>query len=129
MLVARAPLRDLGRMLRSGQLTSLDLTEHVLAGLDNEGRALNAVVTLMPERAIEAARVADDEISRGVDRGPLHGIPYGAKDLLATAGSNGNFRLWDAATGEEVRSLGPLAPAGVLTDLESVAFSRDTPRL
>ncbi len=94
MLVARAPLRDLGRMLRSGQLTSLDLTEHVLARLDGEGRALNAVVTLLPERAIEAARVADDEISRGVDRGPLHGIPYGAKDLLAVAGAP---TTWGAA--------------------------------
>jgi RNA polymerase sigma factor (sigma-70 family) len=46
-------------------------------------------------------------------------------DLLATAGSNGTFRLWDAATGAEVRRLGPLAPAGVRTSLESVAFSPD----
>ncbi|TXG82533.1 MAG: amidase [Thermomicrobiales bacterium] len=61
-----------------------ELAVYYLERLDTVGRGLNAVATLTPERAIAAARKAEDELTAGVDRGPLHGIPYGAKDLLAT---------------------------------------------
>ncbi|MER3487024.1 MAG: amidase, partial [Chloroflexota bacterium] len=50
------------------------------------GRRLNAVVTITREPALREARLAEAELASGLDRGPLHGIPYGAKDLLATAG-------------------------------------------
>lgn len=75
-----------GRRLRAGTVTALELTEFFLARLKSIGSAHNAVVTLTEERAREEARLADDELRQGIDRGPLHGIPYGAKDLLATRG-------------------------------------------
>jgi len=79
-------LAELGRALRSGATTSVDLTEAAVTRLDGVGRSLNAVVTLTRERALAEARRADDELAAGIDRGPIHGIPYGAKDLLAAEG-------------------------------------------
>lgn len=79
-------IRDLGRLIRSGETTPTRLAEYFLDRLDQAGRALNAVVTLTRERALREARLAEEELRAGHDRGPLHGIPYGAKDLLATAG-------------------------------------------
>jgi aspartyl-tRNA(Asn)/glutamyl-tRNA(Gln) amidotransferase subunit A len=76
---------ELGARLRDGSITSRQLTEHALARLDQHGPALNAVVTVTRERALREADQADRELAAGTDRGPLHGIPYGAKDLLATA--------------------------------------------
>ncbi len=80
-----ASVRELGRMLRAGETTPTALTEHFLGRLEGVGRRLNAVVTLTRERALDEARAAEHELAAGHDRGPLHGIPYGAKDLLATA--------------------------------------------
>src|SRR5829696_4225848 len=73
-------------MLRSGQTSPVELAEYVLDRLDRVARPLNAVVTLTADLALAQARQAEDELAAGIDRGPLHGIPYGAKDLLATAG-------------------------------------------
>jgi aspartyl-tRNA(Asn)/glutamyl-tRNA(Gln) amidotransferase subunit A len=81
-----ATIRELARMIRAGETSPTALTEHVLERLETVGRQLNAVVTLTPERARREARLAEEELAAGIDRGPLHGIPYGAKDLLATAG-------------------------------------------
>jgi aspartyl-tRNA(Asn)/glutamyl-tRNA(Gln) amidotransferase subunit A len=80
-----ASIRDLGRLLRAGETTPTALAEHFLARLDTVGRRLNAVVTLTRERALDEAHTAERELAAGHDRGPLHGIPYGAKDLCATA--------------------------------------------
>jgi Asp-tRNA(Asn)/Glu-tRNA(Gln) amidotransferase A subunit family amidase len=77
---------QLGALLRAGEVTSVELAEFFLGRLDTHGRRLEAVVTLTRERALEAAARADEELATGVDRGPLHGIPYGAKDLFAVAG-------------------------------------------
>lgn len=84
-LLAAAPIRTLGAMLRRGEITPTALATHALDLLDTRGRDLNAVVTLTAERAMREAARAGAELSAGHDRGPLHGIPYGAKDLLATA--------------------------------------------
>jgi len=81
-----ATVVELGRMLRDGRATPTRLAEHFLERLERVGRPLNAVVNLTPELAREQARQAEAEFAAGVDRGPLHGVPYGAKDLLATAG-------------------------------------------
>jgi aspartyl-tRNA(Asn)/glutamyl-tRNA(Gln) amidotransferase subunit A len=78
---------DLGKQLRAGAFTSVDLTEFFLARLKKFGPQFNAVVRLTPERALQEARRADEELAAGKDRGPLHGIPYGVKDLLATKGT------------------------------------------
>lgn len=79
-------IRELGRMLRAGETTPTALAEYFLHRLDTVGRRFNAVVTLTRERAMDEARTAERELKAGHDRGPLHGIPWGAKDLLATAG-------------------------------------------
>jgi aspartyl-tRNA(Asn)/glutamyl-tRNA(Gln) amidotransferase subunit A len=79
-------IRELGRMLRAGETTPTELADSFLTRLETVGRRLNAVVTLTRERAMDEARTAERELKAGHDRGPLHGIPYGAKDLLATAG-------------------------------------------
>lgn len=79
-----APLRDLAARVRARKVSAVALAEESLQRLAEHGAKLNAVVTLAGDAALAAAREADAEIRRGKYRGPLHGIPYGAKDLLAT---------------------------------------------
>lgn len=79
-----ASVTALGQRLRNGESTAVELTEMALDRLEAIGRRLNAVVTATPDIALAQAERADRELASGVDRGPLHGIPYGAKDLLAT---------------------------------------------
>lgn len=73
-------------LLRSRRLTSVELTTIYLDRIRKYDSVLLAVVTLTEERALRQARQADEEISAGQWRGPLHGIPYGAKDLLSVRG-------------------------------------------
>lgn len=84
--IAFAPVTALSRWIASGQLTSERLTEIYLARLEEYGPRLECVVTLTADLAREQARRADREIAAGKRRGPLHGIPYGAKDLFDTKG-------------------------------------------
>lgn len=79
-----APLSHLGELLRTRQITSSDLTEAYLQRLGTTGPKLGAVITVTGQRARQEAARADREIKAGKYRGPLHGIPYGVKDLLAT---------------------------------------------
>src|SRR5215831_16078203 len=81
-----APIRDLAERLRTRRLSPVALTEAYLDRLQKIGPRLNGVVTLMRDSALREARTADEEIRSGKYRGLLHGIPYGAKDLLATRG-------------------------------------------
>lgn len=83
---AFATIPMLGRALRQQECTAVELAEFFLARLEEIGPRLNALVTLTRKRAMQEAAAADRELAAGQDRGPLHGIPYGAKDLLATAG-------------------------------------------
>ncbi|MFM9108589.1 MAG: amidase [Chloroflexota bacterium] len=82
----QAGIGELGRLLRARQVTARELAAIALDRLGSTGRDLNAVVALTPELAFAEADRADRELAAGIDRGPLHGIPYGAKDLLAVAG-------------------------------------------
>ncbi|MBN8246568.1 MAG: amidase [Verrucomicrobia bacterium] len=84
-VLAFASVAELAALIRARKITSLELTELSLARLKRHGPTLHCVVTLTEERGRAAARRADAEIGSGRWRGPLHGIPYGAKDLLATA--------------------------------------------
>ncbi len=84
--VAFWPVTMLAELLRTRQVSSEELTRMYLDRLERHGPTLEAVITLMPERALRRARRADREIAHGRYRGPLHGIPWGAKDLLATEG-------------------------------------------
>jgi aspartyl-tRNA(Asn)/glutamyl-tRNA(Gln) amidotransferase subunit A len=78
---------ELSSRIRSGALSPVDLTEAYLRRSETLGAQLNAYVTIMRERALSEARAAELEIGRGKWRGVLHGIPYAAKDLLATVGA------------------------------------------
>ncbi len=112
-----ATIRELGKMLRSGETTPTQLTEHFLARLESQGRELNAVVTITAERAMREAQLAEDELAAGYDRGPLHGIPYGGKDLLATAGiptSWGAEPLRDQVFDEDATAVKRLRDAGAV---------------
>ncbi len=84
--IAFAPIAHLGAWLRRGELTSETLTRICLDRIDRIAPKLECVVTVTRRRALEQARRADRELRAGRDRGPLHGIPYGAKDLFDTAG-------------------------------------------
>lgn len=81
-----APVSELAELLRTQKLSSEALTGACLDRLDKVGPKLGAVVTVTRDLALEQARAADREIKAGRYRGPLHGVPYGAKDLLATKG-------------------------------------------
>ncbi len=84
--VAFWPVTRLAELVRTRQVSSLELTRMYLDRLKRHGPTLNCVVTLTEERALDLARRADAEIEAGRYRGPLHGIPWGAKDLLAVRG-------------------------------------------
>ncbi len=79
-------VRDLAELIRSGQITSTDLTLLYLERLKKYSPQLECVISLTEELALQQAKQADEEIAAGKYRGPLHGIPYGAKDLLAVKG-------------------------------------------
>jgi aspartyl-tRNA(Asn)/glutamyl-tRNA(Gln) amidotransferase subunit A len=80
------PVTELAPRIRTRRLSPVELTEAYLARIRKYNVALNAFATVTPELALREARAAEAEINAGRYRGPLHGIPYGAKDLLATAG-------------------------------------------
>ncbi|WP_044182519.1 amidase [Hyalangium minutum] len=83
--IAFAPVTALSRWLESRALSSERLTRIYLERLQRFDPKLKCVITLTPELALEQARRADKEIAAGKYRGPLHGIPWGAKDLVDTA--------------------------------------------
>ena len=84
--VAFWPVTRLAALIESKQVSSVELTEMYLGRLERWNPTLNCVVNLTPERARESARRADAELAAGRNRGPLHGIPWGAKDIIAVAG-------------------------------------------
>ena len=94
------PVRELGELVRSRKVRAVELAELYLDRLERIGPRYNAVVTVMRDHALGQARRADAEIASGRWRGPLHGVPYGAKDLLATAGAP---TTWGAAPYREQR--------------------------
>src|SRR5271167_4210661 len=77
---------ELAKRIESRQLSPVELTESYLDRSQKLGPKLNAYARLTPEIALEQAEAAEKEIHRGHYRGPLHGIPYAAKDLLAVKG-------------------------------------------
>src|SRR5262245_27986382 len=80
------PLKDIKKKLKDRAVSPVELTELALSRLETTGKSLNAVATLTRDRALVEARQAEKEIHDGRDRGPLHGIPYAAKDMYDTAG-------------------------------------------
>ncbi len=113
--LAFAPVWQLSELLRTGGVTSVELTEMYLQRLERHDPELFCVVTLLRESALAQAKQADAEIAAGQWRGPLHGLPWGAKDLLYTKGIRTTFGAEpyrdfvptiDAAVVERLRAAG-----------------------
>lgn len=80
------PVAELAQRIKSGKLSPVELTQSYLERSRTIGPRLNAYVTLTEKLALDQAHAAEKEIAAGKYRGPLHGIPYAAKDLLAVKG-------------------------------------------
>ena len=118
--LAFLPVSALAPMIQRRQVSSTDLTKMYLDRLRKHGPRLNCVVTLTEALALEQAAAADREIRAGKYRGPLHGIPWGAKDLFATKGipttfGAGPYRTqvidYDATIVERLREAGAVLVA------------------
>jgi Asp-tRNA(Asn)/Glu-tRNA(Gln) amidotransferase A subunit family amidase len=118
------PLTHLAQLLRSRQVTSVELTRMYLERLARYGAQLNCVVTVTEKRALEEAAAADREIASGKYRGILHGIPYGAKDIIAAVGYPTRWGAphldaqifdYDAAVIERLRAAGAVLIAKLVT--------------
>ncbi len=81
------PVYKLATLIKNKKITSVELTKLYLTRLKKFGDTLQCVITLMEEAALQQAKKADQEIATGKYRGPLHGIPYGIKDLLSVEGT------------------------------------------
>jgi Asp-tRNA(Asn)/Glu-tRNA(Gln) amidotransferase A subunit family amidase len=81
------PVYKLAVLIRTKKITSTELTRLYLDRLKKYGDTLQCVVSLLEDRALAQAKKADEEIAKGKYRGPLHGIPYGIKDLLSVEGT------------------------------------------
>ena len=79
-------ISELAPKIQSGELSPVDLTREALASIEKRQPALNAFISITEEHALRQARHAETEIAAGQYRGPLHGIPYAAKDLFYTKG-------------------------------------------
>lgn len=80
------PATHLGQLIRTKKITSTDLTKMYLGRLKKYSPTLNCTITLTEDLALEQAKAADADLRRGKYRGPLHGLPYGAKDLFSVEG-------------------------------------------
>ena len=81
------PIHKLAVLIKNKKLSSVELTQLYISRIKKYGDTLQCIITVLQERALHQAKQADDEIARGKYRGPLHGIPYGIKDLLAVEGT------------------------------------------
>ena len=96
--LAFLPVTELSDLVRSKRVSATELTRMYLARLKTYDPVLRCVISLTEDRALKQASAADAEIRRGYYRGPLHGIPWGAKDLLAVRGYK---TTWGAAPFKE----------------------------
>ena len=122
--VAFWPVRHLAELVRTKQVTSLELTEMYLARLHRYNPLLNNVVTFLDDYGRAEAKRADSEIAAGRYKGPLHGIPWGAKDIISVKGhpttwGSAPFKDqvldYDASVVEMLRDAGAVLIAKVTT--------------
>jgi len=122
--VAFWPVRHLAELVRTRQVTSLELTEMYLSRLHRYNALLNNVVTFMDDYGRAEAKRADAEIAAGKYRGPLHGIPWGAKDIISVKGYKTTWGSapfkdqildYDASVVEQLREAGAVLIAKVTT--------------
>src|SRR4029453_14857060 len=100
------PVRHLAELLRTRQVTSVELTGMYLARLHRYNDKLNNVVTFLDDVAMAEAKRADTEIAAGRYKGPLHGIPWGAKDIISVKGFK---TTWGSPLSGTSRSTAPPA--------------------
>ena len=95
-------ISDTAGWLRARRISSVELTQALLERAQATQESVGAFMTFTEASALAAARQADDELARGHDRGPLHGVPLGIKDILATADAptTANSRALDPAWGQ-----------------------------
>ena len=86
--IAFYSIQQLGSLLRNKSMTSVELTTFFIERIKKYADTLQCVVSLTESIALEQAAKADEELKKGIDRGPLHGIPYGLKDLFAVKNTN-----------------------------------------
>ncbi len=117
-------VRELSELVRTRQVKSVELTEMYLARLHRYNSLLNCVVSLTDDLALAQAREADREIAAGRYRGPLHGIPWGAKDIIAARGYKTTWGSpayqdqvidMDATVIEQIREAGAVLVAKLAT--------------
>ncbi|MEO5803072.1 MAG: amidase [Verrucomicrobiota bacterium] len=115
--VAFCSIGELSTLIKSRKITSEQLTRMYLDRLKKYGPKLECVITLTEDLALEQARRADREIASGKYHGPLHGIPYGAKDLLSTKGIRttwGSVPFKDQVFDEDATVIKRLEKAGAV---------------
>lgn len=81
-------ISELASLIQNKKITSIELTKFYIDRLKKYGDTLECVITITEELALKQAQKADDEIAKGIYKGPLQGIPYGVKDLLSVEGYN-----------------------------------------
>jgi len=110
-------IAELGHRFRRRELSPVDLTQSLLARIEAFDGALGAFQLVTPERALAAARAAEATLAAGQDLGPLHGIPYAAKDLFDVAGlptTAGTDLLADNVAPADATVIARLARAGMV---------------
>lgn len=115
--LAYASVGELAELLRTRKATSMQLTQMYLSRLKKYGPQLECVITITEELALKQAQRADAEIAAGNYRGPLHGIPYGTKDLLAVKGYKttwGSVPFKDQVIDEDATVIKKLEAAGAV---------------
>ncbi len=80
------PATELSRLIRDREMSAVEVMQAHLDQIDRVNPTVNAIVTLLPERAMDGAREADEKLARGEPLGPLHGLPIAHKDLVDTKG-------------------------------------------
>jgi Asp-tRNA(Asn)/Glu-tRNA(Gln) amidotransferase A subunit family amidase len=122
--IAFWPVRHLAELIRTRQVTSLELTDMYLARLHRYNPKLNNVVTFLDDYGRAEARRADSEIAAGKYKGPLHGIPWGAKDIISVKGFKTTWGSpafkdqvfdYDASVVEQLREAGAVLIAKLTT--------------
>jgi aspartyl-tRNA(Asn)/glutamyl-tRNA(Gln) amidotransferase subunit A len=108
-------IAQLADVYRKGEVTAVEVTQAALERIQRVDPKLNSFVTLTPELALQQAETARDELQRGVDRGPLHGVPLAVKDLYSTKGirTTAHSRvLLDSVPHEDAAAVTKLYEAG-----------------
>lgn len=110
-------LSALSHQIQSGNLSPVEVVEAHLSRIELLNPKLNAFITVCSDEARTAARKAEHELSQGINRGPLHGIPFGAKDIVDTAGvltTNGSSFFRDNVPDEDAECIRRLKKAGAI---------------